>query len=294
MPDDFEFVDDEFEFVSDDEFEFEGEEESVAGLTVASAPLSTDWVDFSTVEYTAETLSDINDCITEVESKLGRGTLSTSTVPQVDVIKRWLVHARQALSEIRQFTWRRRYVTATLTSGSYRYSLPPDYSGGRVSLRDKTNDSKIPITSPHQYDVLFPDPSEGTGGQISVACIKNLELWVSPPSGNDVVELEYEHTGGGVLEELLNEAGDQILDDDTFQTIFIDNSGEFDFTWMPEIERFRCCDFAISKAFAALHEFKGASYYYNKWKYSTEKAIRSDGKKRLTTSGYSARSVFQA
>jgi hypothetical protein len=263
-------------------------------LTIASAPLSTDWVEFDTVEYTSGTLPDINACIIEVESKLGRGELSASTIPTTIEVKRWLNQARQALSEVRQFTWRRRYVTATLTAGSYRYSLPPDYSGGRVSLRDKTNDTKIPITSPHQYDVLFPDPSEKTGGQISVACIKNLELWVSPPSGNDVVELEYEQTGGDVLEELLNEAGDIILDDDTWQTIFIDSGNEFDFSWMPEIERFRCCDYAISKSFAALHEFSGAKYYYKKWEYSTSMGVRSDGKKRLTTSGYRARSVFQA
>ncbi len=74
MPDDFTFVsDDDFDFVSDDDFAFEGEA-AVSALTVASAPLSTNWVELSTVDYTAGTLPNINACITEVESKLGRGT----------------------------------------------------------------------------------------------------------------------------------------------------------------------------------------------------------------------------
>ncbi len=262
-------------------------------LTTASAPISTAWVELGTVAYTAGSLADIDACITEIESKLGRGTLSAITTPTTIELKRWLIHARQELSEVRQFTWKRRYVTAILAAGSYRYSLPPDYSGGRVSIRDKTNNSKIPLISPHQFDILYPDPSGVTGSRILVACIKNLELWVIPPSGNDEIELEYKHSGGGVLNELLNEAGDQILAED-WQTIFVDDDTELDFSWLPEVDRFKCCDFAVSKAFAALHEWDGAVFYYDKWKYETAKAVRADGKRRLTTTGYRARSVFQA
>jgi hypothetical protein len=160
-------------------------------------------------------------------------------------------------------------VTATLTAGTWRYALPPDYSGGHISIRDKTNDTKLSVVSPHQFDVLYPDPSKvtSTSGAL-VAAIKNLELWVMPPPGADVVELEYERSG-----------------DDITAT---------DFSWLPEIERFRCCDFAIAESFAALQQWDSANYYYALWKEGTQKAKRSDGKRRYTTMGYRARSVFQA
>ena len=160
-------------------------------------------------------------------------------------------------------------MTATLTAGIWRYALPPDYSGGHISIRDKTNDTKLSVVSPHQFDVLYPDPSEiiSTSGAL-VAAIKNMELWIMPPPGADVVELEYERSG-----------------DDITAT---------DFSWLPEIERFRCCDFAIAESFAALQQWDSANYYHALWKEGTQKAKRSDGKRRYTTMGYRARSVFQA
>ena len=170
---------------------------------------------------------------------------------------------------MRQFTWRRRYVTTTLTAGTYRYSLPPDFAGGRINIRDKTNDRKIKTVDEHVYDTLFPDPAEATSGTILVACIKNLELWFAPaPNGTDVIELEYERSG-----------------DDITNT---------DFSWLPEIERFRCCDFALAESFASLHLWDKANYYYQLWERGVGKAVRSDGKRRWSTSGFRVRSVFQA
>ena len=122
-------------------------------LTVASTTLDSAWVEFSTVSYSAGSLADINACVTEVESKIRRGTLTTSTSPSTTEVKRWLQRAKQELAELRQFTWRRRYVTGTLTAGTYRYSLPPDFAGGRISLRDKTNDRKINFISNHQFEL---------------------------------------------------------------------------------------------------------------------------------------------
>ncbi len=238
-------------------------------LTVASTTLDTAWAEFSTVAYTAGSLADIDACVTEVASKLQRGTISATSSPTETEVKRWLQRAKQELAELRQFTWRRRYVTATFTAGTYRYAMPPDFSSGHISIRDKTNDRKLSIVSPHQFDVLYPDPSEITsGGGAIVATIKGMELWIMPPPGADVVELEYERSG-----------------DDITAT---------DFSWLPEIERFRCCDFAIAESFAALQEWESANYYYTLWKAGTQKAKRSDGKRRYSTMGYRARSLFQA
>ena len=106
-------------------------------LTIASTTLDTAWQEFSTVAFSAGSLADIDSCVTEVESKIRRGTLSPSSAPSTTEVKRWLQRAKQELAELRQFTWRRRYVTGTLTSGTWRYSLPPDFAGGRVNIRDK-------------------------------------------------------------------------------------------------------------------------------------------------------------
>lgn len=238
-------------------------------LTVASTSLSTSWSEFSTVDYTAGSLANQAACVTEVESKLRRGTLSATSTPSDTSVKRWLQRAKQELAEIRKFTWRRRYVTGTLTAGSYRYSLPPDFGGGNLNIRDKTNDNKVKVVSDHVFDTIYPDPAEETNGGILVACVKNLELWVCPPpDGSDIIELEYERTG-----------------DDITAT---------DFSWLPEIERFRCCDFATAEAFSSLHEWENAQIYYAIWEKGLSKASRSDGRRKWSSSGYRVRSVFQA
>ena len=238
-------------------------------LTVASAALDLAWAEFGAVAFTAGTLADQAACVTEVEAKLKRGTLGASTVPTNTQVKNWLQRAKQELAEVRQFTWRRRYVTATLTAGTWRYALPPDFQGGRVSLRDLTNNKKITVTSAHQLDVLYPDPAEETSTSGALICaVKNMELWLMPPPGADVVELEYERSG-----------------DDITAT---------DFSWLPEIERFRCCDFATAEAFTSLHDYDKAQFFYSRWREGLSKAVRSDGKKRYSAMGFRARSVLQA
>ena len=133
-----------------------------------------------------------------------------------------------------------------------------------------TNDRKIGVTSNHQFDVIYPDPSaiQTTGDGSTIATVKNNELWVMPPPGADVVELSYLRSG----------------DDITAQ----------DFSWLPEIERFRCCDFATAEAFMSLDQFDKAQFYLGRWERGIQKAKLADGKKRWATSGYRARSVFQA
>lgn len=237
-------------------------------LIVASTSLSTSFAEFGVVAYTAGTLADQDACVTEVESKLNRGTIGASSKPTETEVKRWLQRAKQELAEVRQFTWRRRFVTATLTGGTYRYSLPPDFAGGHMNIRDKTSGRKIKLVDEHVFDTLNPDPEEATAGKAMIACVKNLELWFWPTPGADVIEIEYSRSG-----------------DDITAT---------DFSWLPEIERFRCCDFAIAESFASLHQFDKANYYYGLWERGLGKAVRSDGKKRWSTSGFRVRSVFQA
>lgn len=236
-------------------------------ITVASAALDTTWVEFGAVAYNAGSLADQDACVTEVESKLKRGTLSASTTPSTTDIKRWLQRAKQELAETRQFTWKRRYVTTTLTAGTWRYSLPQDFAGGRVNVRDLSNDKRIPFVSSHTFDVMYPDPAEEASGEMLVCTVKNLELWVMPPPGTDSIELEYERSG-----------------DDVTAT---------DFSWLPEIERFRCCDYATHEAFLSLLDKEMAGIYYSRWKQGLVKATRSDGKRRYSSMGYRARSIFQ-
>lgn len=237
-------------------------------LVVASAALDFTWSEFGAVEYSGGSLSTQASCVIEVESKLRRGTLGASTTPSDAEVKQWLQRAKQELAEVRQFTWRRRYVTGTLTAGTHRYALPPDYSGGPISLRDTTNDHLITITSNHQFDVLYPDPGSLTAGDILLATIKNNELWVAPPPGADVIELEYTRSG--------------------------DDQDPTDFSWLPEIERFRCCDFATAEAFDSIQDYPRAGHFRKKWNEGIYKAVRSDGKKRWAAIGFRARSIFQA
>ena len=316
-------------------------------LSVASTSLTApSWAELSKISYIAGALPTIEECVDEVESKLNRGTLTESTKPKISDVKRWLKRAIQEAAEFNQSSWRRRYVTAALTAGTYRYALPPDFGGGQLNVRDKTNDSKINMVSDHVFDVLWPDPAEATSGSILCACVKGLELWVAPPpNGSDVVELEYERTGtsladvkdvtgitkatpgvvsvsahGYAVGDIVYFSGLTEMTElnSTFQTVTVrDDADSFsindtsgysaaettggscvssihDLTWLPEIERFRACDFALRDAFESLHQWDAADRYDQRVGINMQKAKRADGKKRWSTMGYRARSVFQA
>jgi hypothetical protein len=274
-------------------------------LTVASANLDTTHIELGVVSYSAVTLGDEDACVAEVQSKLKRGTLSTSSKPTLQEVKDWLARAKQELSETRSFTWRRRYVTLTLTSGEYRYSLPPDFGGGRMNIRDKTNDNKIKVVKSNVFDTVYPDPSEVDSGEILVACVKGMELWVIPaPDGNDVLELEYKRTGddaqlssGGTTEKILGEDLTFMLDEDggyILEEGSASGTESGDFSWLPEVDRFRCCDFALWMSFDSLGNGIAANFYSQKWQKGLGRSIRSDGKKKWSTSGFRIRSVFQA
>ena len=238
-------------------------------ITVASTTLDTSWAEFSTVGFTAGTLGTITECVTEVESKLKRGNLSGSTTPTLTQVQRWLIRGKQEIAEKKKFTWKRRFVTATMTAGTFRYSLPPDIGSGYTKIRDLTDNSVINLISNHQFDVLYPDVAEESNGQILAATIKNREIWFAPPpDGTNIIEIEYGRTG--------------------------DDNTPTDFSWLPELERFRCCDFAIGESFDSLHMWQEAERYKNKWREGLAYSIKADAKKKYSQMGYRARSVFQA
>ncbi len=239
-------------------------------ITVASGTLDTEWAEFSIVDYPASTLGTLSACIDEVGIKLRPGdvALTATTTPSSTQVASWILRAKEELAEIKNFTWRRRYVTATLTGGSYRFSLPPDFGGMTTKLlKDKTNDRSVRIIAQNTFDSMFPDVAAEVGLKIRLATIKGMELWVSPPASGEVVELEYLRSGDDITADM---------------------------SWLPQIERWRCVDFAIAEAFYALHQDGEGDRYMFRWEKGLGKAVRADGKRKWSQQGYQARSLFQA
>jgi hypothetical protein len=225
--------------------------------------LTTTWTEQSVVAFTAGTLNTITDCITEVESKIKRGTLSASTTPSTTQVQRWLIRAKEELAEIKNFTWTRKYAYADTAAGTQRYALPADYHGGDVSLRDITANKVIPIWPYKSFDSEYPDAANETNDEPEVACIRGRELWLNCPAEKvRRYELEYNRTG--------------------------DDSTATDFSWIPEIDRFRCCDFAVMEAFLSLHQFDAAQLYAQRWGFNMDKARKADGKQKWAGMDYKA------
>jgi len=237
-------------------------------ITVASAALDTTWVEFGAVSFTTGTLATMSACIDEVASKLKRGsTLTTTTTPTAQAVTNWIVRAKEELVEIKNFTFKRRYVTTDTVAAQYRYSMPNDYAGGQISLRDMTNDRYLIEWSRGRFDLKYPDPAEETNDEPSVFCVKGMELWlIPPPAGAYTLELEYGRSGDDATQDIL---------------------------WLPELERFRCCDFATAEAFRSLHDYEKAIVYDNRWREGLGKAVRADGKRKWKSRGGQAISIFQ-
>lgn len=237
-------------------------------ITDSSTSLDLTYTEQSLVSFSSGVLSTLSTCVTEVESKLQVGTLSASTTPTLTQVQNWLKRAKMELSEIRRFDFRRRYATASTTAGTYRYALPPDYNGGLTKIRDVTNDRSVTIWPQPIFDMKYPDPSYESNSKYCVATIKNMEMWLAPPpDGTYSYELEYDRAGA--------------------------ETDADDFSWLPEMERFRCCDFATKEAFEALHDFNKASVYAQKWGYGLQKAVKADGKRRWRDMQYQAISFMQ-
>ncbi len=232
-------------------------------ITDATGSLTLTWTEQSPVAFTAGTLTTITNCVTEVEARLKRGTLGSTTEPTSTEVQRWLIMAKQMLAEKKGFSFRRRYATASTTSGTYRYALPPDYTGGLTVLRDTSNDRRITIWLSDQFDTKYPDPSAESNNEPKVATVKDRELWLMPPpDGTYTLELEYDRSG--------------------------DDNTTTDFSWMPELERYRCCDYATWRALMSLHMWEQAMLYKQIWMEDIAEAIRADGKRKFKSMNFQA------
>jgi len=236
-------------------------------ITDDTTALDTTWAEQPVVAFTAGTLSTYTDLITEIEGKLQRGTLTTSTVPSTTQLQTWIVRAKQELMEAYGFTFSRRYATATATAGSYRFALPPDFGGGSCILRDTTNDITISASTDRaSFDAVYPDVSALGAGEIQAFTIKNNELWVAPPADGSTLEIEYNRTG----------------DDNTASTI----------AYIPERLRWKLVDIVCIEAFELLQEFDKATYYQSKSVGRIQQSKRSDSHKKWAAIGYRVKPWF--
>lgn len=237
-------------------------------LVAASTLLDTTWTEFSTVEYGASTLGTLSTMIDEVGLKLNRGTISASSYPSDTQIAQWLVRGKQEFAKTKMFTWRRRFVTTTTAASVYRYSMPPDYDGGVVTLKDITNDQEVKIISNSRFDSIYPDLSEVSNSEPSLATVKNMELWLGPPPGG-AYELQMEYIRSG------------------------DDATPTDFSWIPEPDRWAIIDFAVAEAFENLHDFEKAGWHRQKYMGNLQLARRADSKRRWSSTEKRARNIFQ-
>jgi hypothetical protein len=237
-------------------------------ITDSTTTLDTAWTEQSLAQFSAGVLSTIATCVSEVESKMKRGTLSTTSAPTLAQVHNWLKRAKLELMEFKDYSFARKYAYADATAGTYRYSLPGDYGGGTIRLRDMTNDRPIPIVPPDRFDLKYPDPSYETSNEILIACVKNNELWVAPsPDSSDRMELEYSRSGAETTAD--------------------------DFSFLPELARFRCCDFAVAHAFESLHMFDVADRYRQYFDMGLVKSQKSDNRRKRSGRRLCAINVFQ-
>ncbi len=232
-------------------------------ITDATGAVNTSYQEKDTVAFTAGTLDTISACVTEVEGKINRGTLSATSTPTSTQVQNWLIRAKEELAEAHGFTFTRRFASCSTVAGQYLYSLPPDYNGGRTVLRDTSNDTTIDIWQEHWYDAKYPDPSADSNGEPKIACIKGMELWLAPPpDGAYTLELDYERSGA-------------------------DNTTT-DMSWLPELERWRCVDLACAEAFEYLDELQKASVYRTKFAQGLQKGTQANGRRKWKSMKYQA------
>lgn len=237
-------------------------------ITDASTSLDTAFTEQSTITFTDGVLTTIDECIDEVEAKIHRGTLGATTTPTLTQAKNWLKRAKMEIAQAKNFSWARKYAYCSTVASQYRYALPPDYNGGFTVLRDTTNDRLVKIWDTHWFNSKYPDPSAENSVEPFLACIKNMELWLSRPSdGTYTLEIEYDRSGAETTTD--------------------------DFSWIPELERYYCCDFAIAEAWEALLDFGKADRARRKFESGLGMAMRNNSKRRWKSMQYQAISVLQ-
>jgi hypothetical protein len=171
-----------------------------------------------------------------------------------------LARAKNHLMERFGFTWQRKYSYASSVAAQYRYAMPADFTGGDCTLRDTTNDRPVPYLDPAKFDLKYPDPSLESDDKTGAFTVKNRELWVIPASGGVyTLELEYSRSG--------------------------DDSTATDISYIPEVLRFKMCDFAIYQAFLILQQWQAASLYKAEWMEGLMTSKREDNKKKWSMMG---------
>lgn len=214
--------------------------------------------------FNAGTLSNIDDCTAHVQSKLNRGTLSANSKPMLKDVQDWLARAKQELMEAHNFTWRRVFSYVDTVVSTYRYTLPADFGEGGYILRDITNDIRLTPIDSVSFDSIFPDVAGDSTSVPEYYTLKDRELWLSQPaSGTYRLELEYERTG----------------DDVSPNTV----------SYIPELMRFKMCDYAIYRSFIEIENWNAAQAYKGEWDGGIFQSKKRDTRKRWAALGYKAR-----
>lgn len=237
-------------------------------ITDDSTGLDTTWTEQTVVAFTAGTLDTVAAMVTEVEGKLKRGTLGSSSSPTSTQVQTWLIRAKEELMQTKSYTFARRYASATISAAAYRAALPPDYNGGQFSLRDQSNDRDIEVWPANRFFLKYPDVDKESSNEPLVCCVRNRELFFAPPTGADItVEINYDRSG--------------------------DDNTPTDFSFLPEIERFYCCDFALKEACEAIQDWQRMTMYEQKWMKSLLFSRKADSRRRWKDYGYRCISLFE-
>ena len=242
----------------------------MAAITDTTTTVDTAWVenDLFLPTFTAGYLSTQSACVDEVGAKLQRGALSATSTPTDTQVKGWLMRAKLKLMQVRDFSFARKFAYVSTAAAQYRYGMPPDYQGGEVSIRDMTNNYELRVWPRAWYDKAYPDPSEETNYYPRIACVKGMELWlVPPPSGVYTLQMDYSRSGAETT------AGD--------------------FSWIPEYERWLCCDFATGQSFESLHMWQEADRYLARWEDELKYSVRADGRRKWKVEQMQVINVFQ-
>ena len=219
------------------------------------------------MSFNAGTLSNIDACVTEVQSNLNRGALSESSKPKLTQVKNWLIRAKQELAEQHGFEWKRVFSYMDTAASEYRYILPPDFGEGGQVIKDITQDIPLVYIDQVAFDYLFVDPAGDSTAPPTYYTIKSHELWLSQPaSGAFRLEMQYDRTGADVSTD--------------------------DVSYLPELMRFRMCDYATYRAFITLENWNAAQTYKEEWRVSSVTSKRRDMKNKWKSQGYRVRSWF--
>ncbi len=225
--------------------------------------VETTWTGQDAVAFTAGTLSTIADCATQVGSNLNR-TLSGTSSPTSTEVQNWLIRGKEELLEEFDFPWKRLFVYADTADGTYRYALPKDFTNEETLVRDLDQDRRLSFMDRISFNTDYPDPAGSGNATPRIYTIKDRELWLhAPANGIYRLELEYQRSG--------------------------DDATATDISYLPELMRFKICDFATFRSFLKLEQFDSANMYKMEWERGLKKSKRRDGVSKWAELGFHMR-----